>query len=288
MRLWWFVCSWKPDDVACRPTSSHDHRDSWQFMSKKTKRPRQPSRTADQGGRRGRPKGTGSHTIYTKLRQRILRLDLAPGADIDELALVRQFKLSRTPVREGLLRLAHEGLVEIVPNRGARVAALNFHEVPEIFDALEIAIRITSRWAALRRTPADLDAIRLHSQNFADAAANGDFHRMTEANRNYHVAIAEAAGNRHFVRLLDSLLSMTSRYAYMTLARGSTIENIFPGGFPQINQEHDDLIELIEAADAAGADQLAGKHARMFRAKVSELMNKGPAASTPLDDPAAG
>jgi DNA-binding GntR family transcriptional regulator len=129
--------------------------------------------------------------------------------------------------------------------------------------------------------------MRLHSRAFADAAANGDFHRMTEANRDYHLAIAEAARNRHFVRLLDSLLSMTSRYAYMTLARGSTIADIFPGGFPQINQQHDELIQLIKTGDAAGADQLAGKHARMFRAKVAELINKGPAESTPLDDHAA-
>src|SRR5204862_291127 len=97
-------------------------------------------------GIRGRPKGTGTHAVYAELRRRIMRLDLAPGADVDEQALVREFKLSRTPVREALLRLAHEELVEIIPNRGTRVAALHFHEVGEIFDALEITIRLTSRW----------------------------------------------------------------------------------------------------------------------------------------------
>ena len=168
------------------------------MKTKSKRRIRQSATPTDRGSRRGRPKGTGSHTIYSNLRQRILRLDLAPGADIDEQTLVRQFKLSRTPVREGLLRLAHEGLVEIIPNRGARVAALNFHEVAEIFDALEIGIRITSRWAALRHATADLDAIRLHSRNFADAAANGDFHRMTEANRDYHRRDRRSRGKSTF------------------------------------------------------------------------------------------
>lgn len=151
--------------------------------------------------RRGRPKGTGSQTIYAELQRRILRLELLPGTDIDEQTLVRQFKLSRTPVREALLRLAHEELVELIPNRGARVAPLHFHEVAEIFDALEIGLRVTSRWATIRRTPAQLDVIRGYSREFADAANDDDFHGMTEANRNYHIAIAEAAGNRHLTRV---------------------------------------------------------------------------------------
>src|SRR5262249_14818665 len=108
----------------------------------------------------GRPKGTGTQVSYSELRRRIRRLDLAPGADLDEQALVREFKLSRTPVREALLRLAHEELVEIIPNRGTRVTGLQFTELGEIFDSLEILTRITSRWAALHRTPQHIEAIR--------------------------------------------------------------------------------------------------------------------------------
>ena len=251
--------------------------------SKKSVRAPHPQKRA-RTGVRGRPKGTGTHAIYAELRRRILRLDLAPGADLDEQALVREFKLSRTPVREALLKLAHEELVEIIPNRGTRVAALQFHEVGEIFDSLEIAIRITSRWAALRHTPQHLELIRRYSREFAEAAAADHFDNMSDANRGYHLAIAEAAGNRHFQKLLDSLLSITVRYAYMTLARGSSIADMFPGGFNQILAEHEELIGLIESGDAAGADRLAGQHLRLFRAKVMRLMNLDLAEKTPLED----
>ncbi len=248
-------------------------------MSKPAKR-RKPA-LAPAG--RGRPKGTGSHTVYAALRRRILRLELSPGADLDEQTLVRQFKLSRTPVREALLRLAHEELVELIPNRGARVAPLYFHEVAEIFDALEIGLRVTSRWAAIRHTPEQLDAIRRHGRDFAAATARDDFHGMTEANRSYHIAVAEAAGNRHLVRMLTGLLSTTFRYGYMTLSRGASIADAFPGGFPEIIGEHDRLIELIATGDADGADRLAGQHSRLFRAKVLELLNTSPAPATPVD-----
>jgi DNA-binding GntR family transcriptional regulator len=250
----------------------------------KKQRAARPSQKRVRTGIRGRPKGTGTQAIYAELRRRILRLDLPPGADIDEQALVREFKLSRTPVREALLKLAHEELVEIIPNRGTRVSALQFHEVGEIFDSMEIAIRITSRWAALRRTPQHLELIRKYSREFAEAAAADDFHSMSDANRGYHLAVAEAAGNRHFLKLLDSLLSISVRYAYMTLARGSTIAEMFPGGFNQILAEHEAIIGLIESGNAAEADRLAGQHARLFRAKVFKLMNQDLAEKTPLDD----
>jgi DNA-binding GntR family transcriptional regulator len=241
------------------------------------------SSTTQVSGRRGRPKGSGSQFVYAELRQRILRLDLAPGVDLDEGSLVREFELSRTPVREALIRLSHDGLVDIVPNRGARVAALNFDEVAEIFEALEIGQRVTSRWAALRRPRHRIESIREFSRDFADAAAREDFDRMAEANRNYHMAIAEAAGNRHLARMLESLLSATVRYAYMTLALGSSIADIFPGGFPEIVAEHEALIAMIEAGDAEGADRLAGRHTRLFRAKVLEILNTGFAADTPVE-----
>src|SRR5215510_6423478 len=89
----------------------------------------------------GRPRGTGAQMVFDKLRERILSLELAPHADIDELDLVKEFKVSRTPVREALIRLSSEGLVELLPNKGPRVASLDANEVPQILEALELAQR---------------------------------------------------------------------------------------------------------------------------------------------------
>jgi len=234
-------------------------------------------------GPRGRPKGTGSQAVYQDLRRRILRIELVPGSDLDEQGLVAQYELSRTPVREALIRLASEGLVELIPNRGPRVAAFDLDEVPEIFDALEIGLRVTARWAAIRHRPEDMAEVRRQSRLFAETAAADDFHGMSEANRDYHLAIARAAGNRHFVRMLDTLLAITLRYAYVSLSQKRSLIDRFPGGFPQIIDEHEDLIRLIEARDADGADRLSGQHTRMFRAKVIEALNASLAGSTPVD-----
>src|SRR3990167_3743588 len=108
----------------------------------------------------GRPKGTGSQRVYDDLRVRILRLELAPGEHLDENALVRAYGVSRTPVREALIRLRSEGLVNLLPNRGARVVSLDVHDIPQMFEAIELCMRVTVRWATARRSEADLAELR--------------------------------------------------------------------------------------------------------------------------------
>ena len=70
---------------------------------------------------RPRAKGTSTAWIYERLRRDILSLSIDPGEDLDEAGLVERFGMSRTPVREALIRLASDGLVELLPNRGAKV-----------------------------------------------------------------------------------------------------------------------------------------------------------------------
>ena len=73
-------------------------------------------------GKRGRPRGSGTQLVYTKLREEILRLVLKPGDHIDEVLLEARFKVSRTPIREALIRLQADGLARFAPNRGHYVS----------------------------------------------------------------------------------------------------------------------------------------------------------------------
>src|SRR3546814_4189157 len=108
---------------------------------------------------RGR-KGTGLRQAYEAIRSRIVSLDRTPGAGLDEVRLVRDLGLSRTPVREALVRLAAEGLVVMLPNRTARVAPLGLQDVKEHLEAFELVQRIATRFAARRRNDSDLAADR--------------------------------------------------------------------------------------------------------------------------------
>ena len=115
----------------------------------------------------GRPKGIGTQRVYAQVREDIIGLRLPPGADLDEASLEERFGVSRTPVREALIRLASEGLIVLLPNRGARITHIDISDVPQLFEALELCQRATIRWAAERRTPADISELRTDQSGFS-------------------------------------------------------------------------------------------------------------------------
>ena len=95
-----------------------------------------------------RVRGLGAQTVYDALRQSILELTLQPGSPLDEVRLSQQFDMSRTPIREALVRLSSEGLVTTLPNRSTIVAAIDFVQLPVYFEALSLMYRVTTRDAA--------------------------------------------------------------------------------------------------------------------------------------------
>jgi DNA-binding GntR family transcriptional regulator len=232
------------------------------------------SREDDTKGRRapGRPKGTGSQRVYDELSERILSMDMKPGEDIDELEIVKAFGLSRTPVREALIRLQADGLIEIFPNRGARVAPIPFESIYELFEALEMVFRATAHLAALRRQLPDIEDARRWSREFEAASIVNDFRRMGETNRQFHIAIGRAAGNRYLAGTMSQLLTATMRFAYISHSAAPRRDAKYMAYFGQVVSDHDEMIDLIEARDATGAEALAGRHARLFQKTVSDFM----------------
>lgn len=216
----------------------------------------------------GRPRGTGTQRVYERMRDKILRLELAPGADLDEAGLEEEFAISRTPVREALIRLASEGLVTLMPNRGARVTPLELTDVPQLLEALELHHRAVMRWSARRRNAADLAAMRRSHEAFAEAAEAGDADTMIDANKAFHMAIARACGNRYLAEAFESLQTVSLRLARLSFASGAPEYSN-----AEVVGDHARMIAAVEAGDAEAADALASKHMRIFRARVGALVD---------------
>ncbi|MFO1058474.1 MAG: GntR family transcriptional regulator [Dongiaceae bacterium] len=212
----------------------------------------------------GRPKGKGSQLIYEALQQRILMMEMPPGSGIDEVALVAEFGVSRTPVREALIRLATEGFVSLLPNRGASVSPLDIDEIPELLEAMELCMRVTSRWAARRRTEADLKQMRETEAVLEEASHRDDYLAMSEANSTFHLNVAKAARNRHMIKLFKSLLPQYHRLSLALLSSAKHSSPVYKDYFGRVHDEHRGLIEAIEAGDHAAADTLARAHIRLI------------------------
>lgn len=214
------------------------------------------------------PKGSGAGRVYAELRERILNLEFEPGVDLDEGTLERLFGVSRTPVREALIRLASEGLVLQEPNRGARVSEISLPSLKEFFEGLELVERALTRWAALRRTPQELEMIFRCRDEFQVVADQGHPADMNEANSRLHMAIAIAGRNRYLIDTHVRLFAESLRLARLTLVYSSPDGRSPAAHIRRIADEHQEIVDAITAKDADRAEQLARGHIILFRSRV--------------------
>ncbi len=148
---------------------------------------------------------------YDWLRRGIVDGELSPGDHLREEEIAAAVGCSRTPVREAIRRLAAEGMVEFVPNRGAHVAAWSERDLAEIFDLRAVLEGFAARLAARRADEAFLTELRDLADRMEQLAAGDDpdrVDRISELNGRFHAAIVEAADNRHLTQLVAGLVQV--------------------------------------------------------------------------------
>lgn len=223
-----------------------------------------------------RSRGSGVQTVYDALKHDILEMTVPPGEPLDETRLSLRFDMSRTPVREALVRLAAEGLVVTLPNRNTIVAPLDFSDLPFYFDALSLMYRVTARLAAMRRTEADLIEIQALQDAFARAVAAADALAMISVNRDFHLAIASAGRNKYYTDLFRRLLDEGRRLLRLYY---QSYNDHLPQRYVD---EHEAIIAAIVARDGDRADRLSGDHAGQVVHQIQNFLASGVGADIDL------
>lgn len=238
-------------------------------------RPKLVYPTAEHGkvGTGSPAKGASSELAYRKLRRDIISLTLAPGEVLEEASLVRVLGLSRTPLREAIIRLAAEGLLETLPNKGARVAPMGWNDIREHLEAFDVMQGMITRWAALRRSTDQLRTLDVEATAFERAYEERDSERMLETNWRFHAAIAACAGNTSLEGFYNRLLTESlriARFAMVYEAYANTEQ--FESHLQLILDEHRAMVATIGARDADGAEALGHSHARLAKKRVAEVL----------------
>ncbi|MEP7239372.1 MAG: GntR family transcriptional regulator [Devosia sp.] len=225
-------------------------------------------------------RGAGVQMVYERLRESIIDLELPPGSALDEVRVSQQFAMSRTPVREALVRLVADGLVTTQPNRGTVVAPIDFERLPLYFEALTLMYRVTTRAAAVRRNADHLEAMRAAQARYEDAVARNNAADMISNNRDFHLAIAEAGGNDYFTRWFSRLLDEGRRL--LRLYYYASFDDHLPHKYVE---EHEAMIRAIEARDAQLCDELAAQHAAQIVRQIQSYMARNATETMRLEDP---
>lgn len=152
--------------------------------------------------------------LVAGLRTFIVEGNLADGARIPERALCAHFNISRTPLREALKVLAAEGLIELLPNRGARVRILSPDDVRELFDVMGGLEALAGRLACERISEAEFAAIEAAHHEMYRFYLNRDVHGYFRCNQTIHQMIVDAAGNATLAATYAGIAGRIRRVRY--------------------------------------------------------------------------
>jgi GntR family transcriptional regulator, rspAB operon transcriptional repressor len=235
-----------------------------------SKKPETAVRSAASGVRRsGRPRAaTAASKIYTDLRTQLVSLQRRPGEAISEAEIALSYGVSRTPVREAILKLSDEGLLEIFPQSGIFVSRIPVAALPEAIIIRKALEETTARLAAERATSSQI--LILHSilerQREADAARDGNaFHHADEM---FHATIADVAGYPGIWKLIQQVKVHVDRYRRLTLPQTGRIALVIA--------EHEAILGAIEAHDPAGARIAMDIHLERLLGDISATQSISP------------
>jgi DNA-binding GntR family transcriptional regulator len=196
---------------------------------------------------------------YHEIRGLIVSLELAPGAVIDERELIERLEIGRTPVREALRRLSHEGLVEVYPRRGMFVTGVDVRELARLSEVREVLEPEAARLAAERAT--DTDRVEL-SALLAELDAGSS--ELMDLDERIHRAVYRAAHNDLLEATLEQYYVLALRIWSIALDRAHELEEAV--------EAHRTLLEAIQAGDGDRAADTMRAHVQDFEQAMHRVL----------------
>src|SRR5690606_26693752 len=217
--------------------------------------------------------------IRAVLEEEILSGIRPPGSAIDEKALAASLQASRTPVREALLLLAAQGLVDIVPRSGTYVRRASAGELVASLEALCEIESVLARLAARRASGDQHQALQLALKNASQSAAASDKQAYQEANAALHEIIYQASGNPVLVQHARSVRKALAAYRQRSFDE--------PGRLAASDREHHSIVEAICNRDEAAADAAMRRHINVGGEAMAALVRAAEASLAQAPRPAS-
>lgn len=190
--------------------------------------------------------------VFNTLRQAILTGELKPGERLMEIHLANRLGVSRTPIREAIRKLELEGLVIMIPRRGAEVAQITEKSMNDVLEVRRALDALCAELACDRISPEELEELRLASQKFEEMVKTKDLKKIVQADVALHNIIVEATRNQRLVQLINNLSEQMYRYRFEYLKDYSQHEKLI--------EEHRIIYESIVAKDKETASKAAKVH----------------------------
>jgi DNA-binding GntR family transcriptional regulator len=187
-----------------------------------------------------------------RIREMILRGNLASGQKIDEKRLSEQMGISRTPIREALRTLSSQGCIELVPRRGAFVSQISDGDIKEMFEVMSGLEALCIRLAMPRLTDKDIEKLEKLHAAMEEGYAERNHKAYLKINWEIHAHIQKLSNNKLLIEIIDSLRAKILLFRQKQLYQ--------PGRFEHSVQEHRELMTAIRNRDTAAAETAMARH----------------------------
>ncbi len=201
---------------------------------------------------------------YMAIRAAIVRLDLPPASLIDEGALCAQLDLGRTPIREALQRLMHDGLVAVFPRRGMMVAPISLMDLQHLAQARMVWEPNIARLAASNGTVAIWDQLEAALDETPERFTTvEETERGADVDRRFHAGIAQATGNPFLIETVERSRHRTTRLAFLFFRHGV---------FDPATEQHYRILEALRRGDGDRAAVLMEQHIEVTRQRQTRVL----------------
>lgn len=201
---------------------------------------------------------------YDVLKNLIISMQIEPGGALDERTLMARLEIGRTPLREAIQRLTHDGLVVSLPRRGYYVSELSITDFQQMTAARYVIEPSVARLAACHITEDEIARLRTIINNAVEDFDELGVIGVLNEDLEFHCQIATASRNRYLAQMVIDLNTLMLRYWYISLSRVGHLREEFV--------MHHDLIDLLERHDEDGVQAEMVDHIARFRRRMSQVI----------------
>ncbi|MCM2286628.1 MAG: GntR family transcriptional regulator [Desulfobacula sp.] len=211
-------------------------------------------------------------TAYETIVRKIICLEYQPSQYLEENQLVEELGIGRTPVREALVRLQSENMIESQPNKGVIVKPITLQNTKAMFESMHIFEFGVVDVALVKDCTNFIKRMRLSNEAVKNAVLSNDVFGLVEANHEFHMNFARCSQNEFLVRAVHDVRKEAKRLSYLSYNNIIDPQRPLELHYQSVVQEHDRIIESLILKDEVGLKQLLQEHIETFRQRIITFM----------------
>lgn len=204
--------------------------------------------------------------VFYTLRRAILKGELEPGERLMEVALANKMGVSRTPIREAIRKLELEGLVVMIPRRGAEVARITERDLKDVLEVRECLECFAIELACERISKEEIAKLKEACKEFERSLDGADLTESAEKDVAFHDIIFEASHNARLIQMLNNLREQMYRYRLEYIKEKESHK--------QLIREHEEMVRALEERDKDAAASVVSNHIRYQERAILETIRK--------------